>query len=71
MDAVGRGVPPPEPTPTPSLSPFETLTAKRKRAIDELLEKAAPFFAMQSTGAEIIVPCFNAAEEDPDQAKAA
>jgi hypothetical protein len=40
----------------------DDLAARRAKAADELREKAADFFAMKSTGAEIIVPIFGERE---------
>lgn len=45
------------------------MRAKRARIADELRAKAADFFAMKSTGAEIIVPIFG--EREVEEAMAA
>jgi hypothetical protein len=45
------------------------LPARRAKAAAELREKAADFFAMKSTGAEIIVPIFG--EQEVEEALAA
>lgn len=45
------------------------LAARRAKAAEELREKAADFFAMKSTGAEIIVPIFG--EREVEEALAA
>lgn len=47
----------------------DDLAARRAKAAEELREKAADFFAMKSTGAEIIVPIFG--EMDVEEAMAA
>ena len=43
-------------------SPLDEFAERRSKATDELLEKAQSFFAMKSTGAEIVVPIFNDAD---------
>lgn len=40
----------------------DDLAARRAKAAEELRAKAADFFAMKSTGAEIIVPIFGEQE---------
>ena len=47
----------------------DDLAARRAKAAEELREKAADFFAMKSTGAEIIVPIFG--EREVEEALAA
>lgn len=70
------GGPAPESAPiimpmVPMVPPVREPTDKRKPAIDELMERAQPFFAMECTGAGIVVPIFDEVEDEADVAIAA